>query len=448
MTLTTRGKHRHGTLCSRCKPGYSEALLSTKCIPNRKCNQIWFLPMTVALACLYALFLMFQNNLKNYVLGVPIGKQIMKKTFTDWMNARANRKCKAEPKIVSAAQFIKSEQGALQEATQSDEGGIFFILIFYYFQDAAFVHFSPIYAEAIYPLIAVLKKFVGGLFKFQLDILLFADNICPFPGLNPVSKILLKLLFVPSVLTVLIVIYLFSKLRLRKLTVAKKWEDIHGKASVATMLAILFSYQKLSSSVFALVYCVPVEDETILFIEGSVKCLQGWQMTVLFYIYLCIVPFEFYIVAAPSFRKSHKITIGQYFLGCLMPIPVVVFKIVTSYLFRVGNKGEDDQGKTSESGTTDVCLVYGMLQGPYKEYHIPLPHIRHVPLCWSGILLIKRLCLIITYTYAPNILLRLLLMTLISFLSFLHHLMVKPCKENRANVAGTVSCAALLCLYH
>ena len=35
-------------------------------------------------------------------------------------------------------------------------------------------------------------------------------------------------------------------------------------------------------------------------------------------------------------------------------------------------------------------------------------------------------------------------MTLISFVALLHHLMVKPCKENRANVAGTVSCAALL----
>ena len=34
-------------------------------------------------------------------------------------------------------------------------------------------------------------------------------------------------------------------------------------------------------------------------------------------------------------------------------------------------------------------------------------------------------------------------MSLISFLALLHHLMVKPCKENRANAAGTLSCAAL-----
>ena len=92
----------------------------------------------------------------------------------------------------------------------------------------------------------------------------------------------------------------------------------------------------------------------------------------------------------------------------------------------------------------EIFLVYRMLQGPYKNYHIPLPFIKQVSLCWSGILLIRRLCLIITYTYVHNIMLRLLIMTIISFLALLHHLMVKPCKENRANTAGTISCAALL----
>ena len=52
--------------------------------------------------------------------------------------------------------------------------------------------------------------------------------------------------------------------------------------------------------------------------------------------------------------------------------------------------------------------------------------------------------LVIAHTYIHDILVRLLVMTLISFLSLLHHLMVKPCKENRANIAGSVSCAALL----
>ena len=59
-------------------------------------------------------------------------------------------------------------------------------------------------------------------------------------------------------------------------------------------------------------------------------------------------------------------------------------------------------------------------------------------------LLLRRLILVIVHTYIHDILVRLLVMTLISFLSLLHHLMVKPCKENRSNIAGSVSCAALL----
>ena len=92
----------------------------------------------------------------------------------------------------------------------------------------------------------------------------------------------------------------------------------------------------------------------------------------------------------------------------------------------------------------ETSLVYKMLQGPYEEYHVTLPLVNHVPLCWSGILLVRILLLIITKTYVYNILTRLLIMTTITFLALLHHLVVKPCKENRANMAGTISCAALL----
>ena len=82
------------------------------------------------------------------------------------------------------AEIISSETippQIIHEERQTDEGGIFLILLFYYFQDAAIVHFYPIYAEATDPLIALVKQFLGGLFKFQLDILLFAGNICPLP---------------------------------------------------------------------------------------------------------------------------------------------------------------------------------------------------------------------------------------------------------------------------
>ena len=326
-----------------------------------------------------------------------------------------------------------------QEDSNNDEGGIFLILLFYYFQDAAIVYFTPIYAQAADPIVVMIKEFLGGLFKFQLDILVFAGNICPFPGLNPVTKVWFKLLFVPSVLTVLVTVYVLSKIMLLRRSSKRKWEKVAGKASMALILAILFSYQRLATSTFSLIYCVPVADGSVLFIDGGVKCQETWQTGLMFYIFICVVPFGIYIAFVPGLLGRNEISIGVFFLGCLLPLPVMVAKLLQMLVCK---KGEDDDG--IQNKPPESSLVYSLLQGPYRENVVPIYLLKRVSLCWNGVLIIRRLVLIITYTYTHNVLLRLLIMTLISFVALLHHLMVKPCKENRANVAGTVSCAALL----
>ena len=60
---------RQGTLCGRCKHGYSEALFSTICIANHMCKDYWFLSLCFFLAFIYALFLLFQTNIKNLIFG-------------------------------------------------------------------------------------------------------------------------------------------------------------------------------------------------------------------------------------------------------------------------------------------------------------------------------------------------------------------------------------------
>ena len=111
------------------------------------------------------MFLVFQTNFKQYVSGRPIGKQLMKKSFGNWMSARKKRKCAQQPNSVATAEFTDTQQ--MSDYKHIDEEGIFLILLFYYFQDAAIVHFSPIYTKATDPLTSMLKKFIGGLLKFQ-----------------------------------------------------------------------------------------------------------------------------------------------------------------------------------------------------------------------------------------------------------------------------------------
>ena len=436
-------KNRVGVLCSQCAAGYSEALFSPSCLPDDQCTHYWFFFVTILLVCLYAMFLLFQVNLKDFVLGAPIGRDTLQRKITAAWTVK--RKVNMKHTLAIGTKQISLEQNTSKSEeieTRKDEGGIFLILLFYYFQDAAIVHFHPVYAEAADPIVALIKRFVGGLFKFQLDLMIFAGNICPFPGLTPVMKVWLKLLFIPSLFIILVTIFVVSKAKMSKAG-SRKWQILCGKASTAIMLAILFSYQKLASSAFSLVYCVPVSDHNVLFLDGSIQCLQFWQVVVFIYIYLCIVPFGFYITVAPSMLQSGQLSLFQYFLGCFFPAPVMLFHLFMT----LGMRDNDDKMKQrvdEDKAFDEASLVYVLLQGPYREYRIQLPFIRDIPLCWSGMLLIRRLSLIITHIYVHNILLSLILMTFISLAALLHHLTVQPCKEKRANMAGTISSTALL----
>lgn len=60
---------REGRLCGRCQAGYSEAWFSTLCIPNEVCGPVWLYALTTTLGVLYALFLMFQADVKKFIFS-------------------------------------------------------------------------------------------------------------------------------------------------------------------------------------------------------------------------------------------------------------------------------------------------------------------------------------------------------------------------------------------
>ena len=62
-------ERREGRLCGRCQPGYSEAWFSTLCVPNEVCGPVWLYALTTTLGVLYALFLMFQADVKKFIFA-------------------------------------------------------------------------------------------------------------------------------------------------------------------------------------------------------------------------------------------------------------------------------------------------------------------------------------------------------------------------------------------
>ncbi len=409
-TYNTCGNHRQGTLCSQCESGYSEALFSTACVPDVECSHFWFWSLYFTTVFTSALFLLFQNKLESFLLNLSFRRNVQ---------------------VVEKCDSSENEQ----------EGGVFLVLLFYYFQDASLVHIEPIYTHADKSMLHTLTNFASGLFDFQINITVFTSAVCLFPNLKPVEKIWFKLISVPSIFVSLAVIYVITRCFLKY--TAKHFISLRNtlkqNMSTAVLLAILFSYQNLASSAFSLVHCIHIVRDYVLFLDADVKCFQTWQRLVLLYASCTIIPFGLFITVAPSLLKNKSMTLVQFFVGCFCPVPMVLFLLFV----KLCRRKSGHKRNFSIAPAEEISSVYETLQGPYRDYFIQLPWIKTIPLCWSGILLLKRLVLILLFTYIYNLLIRLLLMTLVCFLSLLHHLITQPCKNKRDNSAGTISHTAL-----
>ena len=361
-------------------------------------------------------------------------------TADEQSNRQQEHTTDAMPRVppVDDATSVSSQDAEAMDSSRHVEGGIFLTILFYYFQDAALVIATSSLEEPEAPTITTIKTILAGLFRFQLDVLHMAKHICPIPNMTPILKVLLKLLFVPSVFLFLIGINALAHYKSRQKNCHDKWKSLAAKASVALMLAILFSHQKLALSTFTLLYCVPVGNDSVLYLDGTVACMQTWQVALVMYTTLCVVPFSLYIAIAPSYLLSNSLTTPVFFIGCILPLPVLF------YLFTITYLPKRKKSASQETNPKDAPnLVYLLLQGSYKETRIKIGS-RKVNICWSGVLLVRRIILLLLHTYCPEAVMRQTLMLTVSVIAMLLHLTVWPCKDRRANIAGIVSNIALV----
>lgn len=486
--------NREGRLCGKCKNGYSEALFSSKCVSDESCTDSWLVTLIIVVGLIYAIFLLFQKDLKNYLLNGPLGvKSIihMKNQLTalwkktDEMADRSEEQKQEgqhdmeEPKHINDilvedlekktddkgnGNDIKMTNVPLQTdknktdnveniikikpegivRTDFDEGGGFVVQLFYYFQDATLLHVETSYVTTDSGLSGTIKEILGGLFKFRLDLFYLADESCSFPGLTPSTKLIFKILFVPLVLGILTSIYFISKSSLC-MKLRGKTEDnsemsrtfFSQRASTGLMLGMMFSFQKLAMTTLALLRCVPIGNENALFIEGTVTCYSWWQWIVIAYTIICVIPFPLHLALGPALLNHGLISLGEYFLACLFPLPFII-----SWAIRLPRKSKQQKQSGGQVVLSyETMAVCGLVQGPYREFKLSGVF---KSLCWAGVLLGRRLLLILTYTFVSENLNKLLIMFFICLFVLLHHSYVLPYKESRANLAGTISAAALL----
>ena len=177
---------------------------------------------------------------------------------------------------------------------------------------------------------------------------------------------------------------------------------------------------------------MPVEGDKVLFIDGAITCYQYWQYGVMIYAVGSVMPFFIVICFGPTMLERGQISLTEFFIGCLVPLPVLLVWVIRAILWSKGRR------PAPHVLPANVKAVIQVVQGPFIE--------NKYGVCWSGVLVGRRLVLILLFTFVTDTLIRLLGMLLACFIILLHHVHVKPYKDPRGNIAGTLSAAALVIL--
>jgi hypothetical protein len=329
-------------------------------------------------------------------------------------------------------------------------GSGFLVIMFYYFQDALLLNVKTVHVNKEMRHEQLLKSILSGIFKFQLDLFELIEEVCAMSEMHAVHKTIAKAFIVPYVILLFGTMYILYKWILlvkgglqshrpvTTLATTQHADTDSNKKSFATrlssgfILALLFMFQKMGTTTFILLNCVPVEEDKVLFIDGTVTCYQYWQYGVMIYAVGAVTPFFLVICVGPTMLQRGQISLTEFFIGCLIPLPVLMLWVVRAILWQQGRR------PPPHVLPANVKAVLQVVQGPFIE--------NQYGVCWSGVLVGRRLVLILLFTFVTDSLIRLLGMLLACFIILLHHVHVKPYKDPRGNIAGTLSAAALVIL--
>ena len=341
----------------------------------------------------------------------------------------------------------------------ADMGVSFLIIIFFYFQDAQLLHIKTVFTSQENKYKAIFREFLSGLFKFRVEVFQFMHQFCLIEDMTPIKKLVVRVGLVPVVLAQFGLCYLVYRccknVKNRRDSTSrndaeqgKQLQQRQGqqqqkpaapafsvKLSTGFVLSLLFTYQKLATTSFTLLNCVPaVGEQNVLFIQGTITCYQPWQYGVIAYAATCIVPFCVAMLIGPGLLKDDLIGLTEFFVACIIPLPFLIrwtwirYRLCGMKLPAVAQLAPETKA------------VIQILQGPFKDATMRF----YGPICGQGLLLGRRLILVLLFTFVNDTLIRMLCIMLLCFIILLHHVHVLPYKDERGNMAGSVSAASLV----
>ena len=395
---------RDGVLCGKCSDGYSEALYSTSCRKNDKCNNNWFWLATGIYVVVFAVYIVFKP---------PIFSKLLKHSL--WFMNKPVR---------------SDQQRTCEEDKEHDSG--YLKIIFYFHQVVELVMIkSP---EKTFHLVPIIPPIIA-IFNFQVKSLDGSIG-CPFPGLTVVTKELFKCMKFVGTLLSIGLIYAIHRATSRSLHTAPPSMKLYLAVALETLL---LGYERLADTSLKLMHCVPIDKDWRLFVDGTIQCWQWWQFLLTAFIMSFIIPLVLVLFWGSLRLNKDKVTVKEFLIACAFPLPCLLF-----WMFRVYRK-KDDQQMLNVGCVDDAKEIKQVLHGPFRAGSSE----DHGSLYWESVLTGRRLILLVIHTFATDPTIRFVCLSCACVIILAHHLTVRPFREQKANILEGFSLLSLavICMF-
>lgn len=434
-------ENRIGTLCGTCGSNFSESLFGTLCISNEKCGwHNWWVALLLGIYGIgYVSFFMFEYDWERFI---------------KWISDKFRKS-----KDIDVSKD-GDDSNVIDNADMSQTG--YFQIFMYYIQTAALLKVKIIVTEddvytGLYRPQDLLPRFlIDGIKEiFSLDITFLQQDTCFLPNLDVVTKTGIKLLFVGYCFAVLLLMYILSGfccIFIIPSNRPKIGPITHTARLLMTVLALfLYTYQAIAEDSLLLLNCVNIDGERVLFYDGTVTCLQGWQYYVIALVIIFVIPFFIVLLFGPKVLDKGDIGVTFFFLSCIFPVflsvPIVLyyFDIIKSkpqkskLKYKTDNKKDSTEKKNYCCGSVDHIRkeIVDALGGPYRDDIFN-------GICYEGILNFRRMIMVILFTFITDVLLKQMTLAFSCFVILLIHIKAKPFKQQFSNFVETIALSLLL----
>ncbi len=484
--------NREGTLCGRCAEGFTESLITPECIPDQICSDWWIFPLfsfwtlTVTLVLVFSqdilkikekihMHLKTSNSMRENAnksddidemkLKIDIVEVRTKNPAALGIGLRRRHSVEIRPiqHTVSSSNVDKEKSAYLdsikiqasecpvkvpifwglltiqrKEKVETAGSHKYLQIMLYYLQDASLMQIDLAFVSTVITPIQKLRQMLLSVSQLAVDLIDLGLNLCPIPGWTPVSKLFTKNLTGPFVFCWLLAIYGIVRFAcLCSPTKRKPVRDYwYARLTAAAIFSILLFYQQIANVAFALLYCINSGDRAILFIDGNITCYQPWQIVVFIFAFNWVVGIIPVLVFLPGLLELQLINVSHFFFACLMPGPMLLYWLQRFYR------------KKSEATTPKDIISpwHEEATNILQKTFVKTTDRKGLPICWVGFVKVRRLALVLLFTFVSNLIARVTLMCIVIQLFLIFHLKTEPYQDDLANKLYTCSLLATLAI--